>query len=446
MKVRLTSVALTLLLTSAHVARADDSLQNQPAPKAADELPSILDLGAEEHVQRIVPWQKFLEESSVKLRLRNYYLNRHKPEATDPSAWAQGGSIEYTTGKVGGVFSGTLEYFGSFRLWAPDNHDGTLLLQEGQNNIDILGVANAKFDLDGHILSVYRQKYDLPYLNSQDNRMIPNTFEGYTIAMPKTSNDNFQYVIGYIDSMKKRNSQTFVSMSDAAGVRSGENGVLLGGLRFFPVRDLSIGVINLYTNDIFNMAYAEAVYKQKFSDDMSNNLSVQYSDQHSVGEDLLRGGDSFSSNFWGIQEAFSYRHAIIKAAFNQTDTGADMRSPYGSYPGYTSSIVEDFNRAGETSWLIGVSYDFGRLGLKDLSLSTNYISGSGAINELTKEDVNDKRETDVTLDYKVSAGFLKGFWLRLRSATIQEDNRPQTQDWRVILNYEIPLYSPLANS
>jgi hypothetical protein len=37
---------------------------------------------------------------------------------------------------------------------------------------------------------------------------------------------------------------------------------------------------------------------------------------------------------------------------------------------------------------------------------------------------------------------LKRFWLRLRGAFIHEDGRGMTQDYRVIINYEIPLYEP----
>jgi hypothetical protein len=428
-------------LSIAGSAWADDSILNLPPPDSAENLPSIFDLGTAGIEEPSAPLKDFLEASTLKLKLRNYYLNRDRPSSADSSAWAQGGSVEYSTGKIAGVFSATFEQFGSFKLWAPDQYTGTLLLEPDQDNINVLGVANARIDLEGNIISVFRQKYDLPYLNQQDNRMIPNTFEGYTIAMPKTSNDRFQYVLGFVDKIKKRDSDTFVSMSDAAGITAHESGLFMAGGRFFPIPEWSVAAIDLYTKDILNYFYTETIYKRKYTEDFANNLSLQFSTQNTVGDDLLTG-DSYNSFFWGIQDAVSYRHAVLKAAVNQTDTGATMRSFYGSYPGYTSSIVEDFNRAGETSWLVGLSYDFGRLGLKDLSLSSNYISGSGAVDEITKLDIADKTETDVTLDYKVSDGLLKGFWIRLRSATITEEHKPNTQDYRVIVNYEIPLYQP----
>src|SRR5262249_16226650 len=143
----------------------------------------------------------------------------------------QGGSVEYKVDKVGGYFGFTAEYFTSFKLYGPDDRDGTLLLEPGQNNIDTFGIANPRINLDGNVISAFRQRYDLPYVNSQDNRMIPNTFEGYTIAMPKSENETFQYVAGYISEIKTRNRETFQSMSEAAGVAGKERGMIAAGAR-----------------------------------------------------------------------------------------------------------------------------------------------------------------------------------------------------------------------
>jgi len=42
-----------------------------------------------------------------------------------------------------------------------------------------------------------------------------------------------------------------------------------------------------------------------------------------------------------------------------------MRSPWSSYPGYTSAQVQDFNRAGEEAFMVKGSYDFSRLGSRE---------------------------------------------------------------------------------
>ena len=78
-------------------------------------------------------------------------------------------------------------------------------------------------------------------------------------------------------------------------------------------------------------------------------------DQRSVGDDRLTG-DRFDTHVVGGQVATSFRNAIFRAAFSSTDSGAQIRSPWGSYPGYIGLMQKDFNRADEDAWLAGLSY------------------------------------------------------------------------------------------
>ena len=52
--------------------------------------------------------------------------------------------------------------------------------------------------------------------------------------------------------------------------------------------------------------------------------------------------------------------------YTQTGRGFNYQSPYGTWAGYTTMVVTDFNRAGERAlWLEG-SYDFKPLGIPGL--------------------------------------------------------------------------------
>jgi len=436
-----TLFAAALLFIPLSAARADDDIQGQPAPESADELITSFDRGLEGEAAEPTRLEELLANSTVKLKLRNYYFNRKRPEKDDPLAWAQGGSVEYKVDKVGGIFGLAAEYFGSYKLYAPEDKDGSLLLEPGQNNIDTLGIANPKATYEGQVLSLYRQRIDLPFVNSQDNRMIPITFEAYTLAMPKVENERFQYALGYIAEMKKRNEESFQSMSEVAGVSGKERGMIMGGARYYILPELSLGGINYFVDDVLNIFYTESIYKTKIDEHLANTFSAQLADQRSVGEDLLRGID-YSTGFFGVQNALSYDSVTLKLAYTHDDPGADIRAPYGSYPGYNSSIVEDFNRAGEKTWQIGLAYSFARLGIKGLGISTGYIQGADAVDETTKASLPDKDEADVTIDYKLEEGALKGLWLRMRAGIVGEDGKGTTEDYRIIVNYEIPLYEP----
>jgi hypothetical protein len=113
-------------------------------------------------------------------------------------------------------------------------------------------------------------------------------------------------------------------------------------------------------------------------------------------------------------------------------------SPRG-YPGYLSLMESDFDRAGEDAWLVGLAYDFERLGLRGLSAFFNFARGTGARDPANGQALPDEREYDLTVDYRVARkGWLEGLWLRLRGAVLESGDNTQTEV-RLILNYAFPV-------
>ena len=430
---------LILLVTFNHVLAEPEN--NVPIADSAHDIDSTFNREFSEEMAPETTFSELLNSSELSLKLRNFYMNRGKPQAIDSYAWAQGGILAHKIGRVGGIFSMDTELMGSFPLDAPEEHTGTSLLDKHQNDITTIGVANPRFTVEGQVISLYRQRYNLPYVNEQDSRMLPHTFEGYTIAQPLASSKTFQYITGYIHNMKKRDSENFISMSDAAGANEVDRGMILGGARAYINPDWSLSGINYYVEDVINIVYSDSVYKFKFNEEIEETLSAQYSYQSSVGDDLLRDQD-YSTGFWGLQSATSYQGLVFKLAVNINNSGADIRTPYGVYPGYNSSIVTDFNRAGEDSWQIGVAYDLAKVGLNGFKVATSFVQGNSAIDEDSQENLADQNEADITLDYRVSEGALKGLWLRLRSASIHDEDAGDTQDFRVIINYDFDILKP----
>ena len=113
-----------------------------------------------------------------------------------------------------------------------------------------------------------------------------------------------------------------------------------------------------------------------------------------------------------------------------------ISSPYGGYPGFISLMKSDFNRAGEQAWMVGLAYNFSRIGLKGLSMITKFASGYNGETRSDGSLRSDQQEFDITLDYYPPAGRpLAGFWLRVRGAKRWQDGKDDTHDIRVLLNY-----------
>jgi hypothetical protein len=172
-------------------------------------------------------------------------------------------------------------------------------------------------------------------------------------------------------------------------------------------------------------------------------FSAQFTDQRSVGDDLLTGS-SFKTNQVGVKSDISYGGAILTLGYTHTSRGADMQSPWSGYPGYTSVQVQDFNRAGEDAFMVKGSYDFTRLGLKGVTAYTLWVHGWGRVDPSTKASVPNENEFDADAQWRPEWKFLKGLWFRVRYANVHQYEGPHSSnnainDFRVIVNYDVPL-------
>jgi hypothetical protein len=153
----------------------------------------------------------------------------------------------------------------------------------------------------------------------------------------------------------------------------------------------------------------------------------------------LLTGSSFHVRQESGSAALSYRSAIATLGFSTTSSQRGIQNSWGSPPNPTSMMLENFDRASEDAILLGLSYNFRRLGLEGLSAFANYVRGNGARNNAGLR-VPDQDELDLTVDWRVQKGPLRGLWVRVRGAFVNERDGGESQnELRVILNYELPL-------
>jgi len=378
----------------------------------------------------------FFSDTQLDLNIRSFYSDRSNPDGSQSTAWALGGSISYESGKLFNLISVGGEVFTSQKLYGPEDRDGSRLLGPGQEGFTVIGRAYGKLNYEEKLeVKLYRQYINAPYVNKQDIRMVPNTFEAYTLIGDL---GDFRFGGGYISKIKRQNSDKFVPMSQIGSIKDTDNGMLAFGGLYNPVKEFSIGGVNYFVQDVINIFYAESYYLKTTASGAGVKVSAQLTDQRSVGDDLL--GSDFSTQVWGGQIAASYVNTILRFAFSTVSSDKEIISPYGGYPGYLSLIVKDFKRAGEKAFLAGLSYDFERVGLEGLSFFTNYAFGYDAVDAAADEPLPDQREFDITVDYKPEKMILEGLWLRFRYANIDfTGDENSINDSRIIFNYNLPL-------
>jgi hypothetical protein len=280
--------------------------------------------------------------------------------------------------------------------------------------------------------AIGRKEYETPYMNKNDTRMTPNTFEGVTAYGSAGGEDGApksHFGGGYITKIKQRNSDEFVWMSRAAGARA-DRGVYVAGGNF-EHKDVSFGAINYYSQDIINIFYTEAAYGLKLANGNKLKLSAQFSNQGSVGGNLLTG-EAFSNHQWGIKSDLSSGSALFTLAYTDTAGGVDIRNPWSGYPGYTLAQVEEFNHSGESALMLRGSYDFSKHGAAGVSAYALWVHGGGRPAPAFNED-----EYDLNLQWTPTEGKLKGASFRMRYARVSQrgGGDQAINEFRIIVNY-----------
>jgi hypothetical protein len=432
-------VGLGLLLAIATWSGAVEAEDAPPPPPLPSPLEALF-LPLKERLQATT-LPRFIRDTDLKVNFRSYYFNRTRPDDAVNEAWAFGGWVGYRSGWLLDTFAMGATLYGSAPLYAPDDRDGTLLLKPGQEGYYVPGEAWGALRYEEYaLLKGYRQKVEQAYINPQDNRMTPNTFEGVTLGGKV---DWVQYLTGFLWQIKPRNADEFISMAQQAGAREEtDDGVGLLGVRLTPLEGLRIDVSNQYGVNTFNTFYAEADFLRPLTDDWKLRVGVQFTDQRAVGDALLpaaRGKFYWATQAGGARVQAMFRDLTLTGAFSITGNGNNMQSPWGTYPGYLSMIDQDFNRAGEKAVLIGAAYDFKAL-IQGLSAYGNIAWGWDAINPSTGKKAPNQAEYDLTVDYRPAFQrpfFLKGLWFRARAAILdQQDAKTLGYQFRLIANWE----------
>lgn len=367
------------------------------------------------------------------LQLRTYYFDQESLAGSPSAAWAIGGWAGLRSPWWGDLFQVGIVGYTSQKLYGPADKDGTKLLAPGQDPIAVLGEAFGAVRILGQTITAYRQLINRPFINPQDTRMVPNTFEAYTVT---GSASEVSYTGGYVTKMKVRQSDSFVWMSNIAGGTTKQEGVIYAGGTWDFAKNGHVRMDEQYAVDVFNTFYIDGKYPIAIDDKTSLSLGAQYYPQTSVGEAQI---GSFSTFGVGLQAALAYGPVGVQLYYTQTGKGFDTQSPFGDHPSYLNLMQVAFNTAGERAWGISGNINFADLGVPGLTAFAIHADGRDQVDAQTGAPIPDQNETDVRVDYAFGKGtILEGLVATFRYSWLHQDGSPQTAtQLRAYLNYAI---------
>jgi hypothetical protein len=393
----------------------------------------------------------FFRDSLLQLVTRTYYFTRDNFDGSKSQAWTTGGWIAFRSGLIGDVFGVHAAYYTSMPLFAPGDEGGSRLLTPDQDALSVLGQVYGRIQIFDQEIRGGRQLVDTPLINPQDNRMVPNTFTGATLVSLPDKDRSYDYAAGYLWDVKQRDSNTFISMSDALASADVVNrGATFGMLKYRPFSGLSTVIMDYYVQDFVNTGFAQAEYNFQQPKELPNwIIGANVIDQWSVGSDLLTGS-SFQTYQASAKAQMTYAGWTLFVAGSSTGDGSKIFSPFGTKPNYTDMQQVSFDNAREKAIGASLAYDFGyafsKYGLSGVSTGAWFTQGWDAINPTTSVTIPNRSELDLWIQYRPTEGPLKGFRLKTQYSDVWQEGSVRTvqPELRFIIDYTV-LFRPPVN-
>jgi hypothetical protein len=171
-------------------------------------------------------------------------------------------------------------------------------------------------------------------------------------------------------------------------------------------------------------------------------VSANYTDQRTIGEDLMPGSPFETSQVSG-RFAASYHDATILGTISENGKGADLNGPFGSFPAYTVLDQLNFNDAGETTVVVGAAYDFSRIITDGLKFQMRYGKGFNVIDPTTGASQSRQNEINFETEYQPMSGPFENLHVQLFYSGVRLPDNPPGQESqpqvRGVVTYLVPL-------
>jgi hypothetical protein len=435
-------------------------------------------------------------------RIRANYFKWYWRDDTqyDPKGFGLGGSLILKTAPFYGV-SGTAALYTSQNLSLLDDEDALNgkagkdtfsrydVLQNDRWGMTVLAQAYLQVHVFKSDLKIGRQIFEGFLAQSNDTKMIPNTFVGYSLVskdLPKT-----EIKVAYFTGQKLRDHTEFhdvITFNDGRGdtyskwnnnddsaVHKGlsyanltaagkdtDNELVMVGITNTSIHHLKLDAWYTGVPSLFYSLMGEANYKIELGGGWSVTPGVRYMHQFDDGAGAV-GGAALNGSLAGMSGAAKgYKDAnsvdgklyaarlVVKKGegsvligYSAVSDDADLIAPWRGFPtgGYTRSMAQYNWEANTESWMVKVSYDFGKAGLLNgfrAALDYAYMNYDD-----TKEQLGGHGKTDrgiIHADLWYRFPFLPDLEAKFRVALVNANathtgSDPSYDEFRVELNY-----------
>ncbi|OOG84553.1 hypothetical protein B0E42_17100 [Pseudomonas sp. A25(2017)] len=399
----------------------------------------------------------FVEDSSLKVLLRNAYINRdYKDGNEDKAEWGQAAIGTFSSGFTQGTVGVGVDAFGLYALRLDGGKGrsgagGIDFFKQGDsgNAADDLSKFGAavKFRVSNTVLAYGDQMPALPVLSYDNSRLLPESYTGTLITSKEIK--GLELNAGRFTAESRKSAEG----RDSGGLKS--INVLGGSYQFTEQFKASLYASDV--EDVLKKQYVNANYVFPLAKDQSLTLDFNgyrtKLDNSYVRENNVTGDDN---KIWSLAATLATGPHSFTLAHQRSTGDSNLGYAYGGYQreqnrvgdgGNTiylaNSYWSDFNAEDERSWQLGYGLDFTTFGVPGLTYNVAYVRGDN-ITTSTSEG-GTEREIFNQFKYVVQSGPAKDLSVRLRSSVLRVSQKSSEynvsgNELRVFVDYPINVF------
>ena len=384
-----------LIVAFSFIVVSSDALE---CKKQKDDLKSVRDIiqtspkTMEKDIGLVNGFRAMFNESKTGGQIRSVYASYAPKDMDEIYATAIGGSLKYELAKYDGINAGfALTFSEDIEIASGD--------LDKQKRNDELSSSEKKYAQLSEAYLAYegclfdyklgRQIIDTPLADSDDIRMVQNTFEGIIVEYPS---DEINIKAGYLSRW-----QGYDVGLDEGWIKTGENGTAFIGAAYSDIIELSVWHYNI--SSLTSASYLEGTYVYELNEGFFLGASLQYLNER----ELKKSG--IEADIYGAMAELGIYNMTLGVAYNSSKS-KESKESFSGFGGGTlftnmdimiiDEITQDRDAA---SYVGGISYKLG-----DLSLLYAYGSFKG------KSDSSGERadivEQDMGLEYNFNDEFV----------------------------------------
>jgi len=301
--------------------------------------------------------QRLADEEQFFGHLRAGYITAENYVGDTASSSAFGGKLSYRSTHWNSLTAGATLY-ATQKLF---NHDNSDFFSSRGESYAILGEAFIQGDFGHTVIKAGRFEFNSPYADTDDIRMLPNTFSGAVISNTDINHTTLYAV--YLDQWSGVDSETPEDFTNL----NGDAGMLAAGVVYDGIENVDIQGWYYHGSDLADLVYVEAIYA---IGDLV--MGAQLGSQ----TDKTIDNSGPNGDVYGVMASYALTEFILSAAYNEV-SGTIMNG-FGGGPFFTSAEDHTIGDVLDQKALaVGLEYT----GIDKLSVSILHVAFDKGENE-----------------------------------------------------------------